>query len=954
MDALISQLTEAWGDVVTNDQSFDGVPSDWAARRAGYHTSLRDRADGRCLPYYENELDLRAIRQSAWLMLAQVPMAVSLRTGLTNYTISTGFDWQVSHQSPKYELLCERVLKSFVECACWETTLERESFGVEFGSGEFLAEIVLDGPDVSLETLEGDNLTEPHDPVQLEDWLGVSHLPLSWSFGIATKQNRAKPLFYHIVRNEAGTDFDCVKGDRIVHWKRNVPHKAKRGISDLFLPQRYLSRADKVVTNTALGAAIQAAIAYVVEHGPGQTRSAVDDAIGSLKNVVVKSDPLTGEQGVRTKKIVPGQRIDIPNGAKYHASLLGSNSSQIYISVMEALLRVVATIYHFPEHMITGYAGNNNLACHDDQTEVLTADGWKKFADITYSDSLATMNLNTDLLEYQRPSHIHRSWYSGEMYKIKSRDFDMAVTPNHRMIVSQHISVSVGGGKTRRTSNVRPWELQRIDSLTRGLSIVPMAVKEPTEDATYPEFFTLPGVDSRGNGCNGHIRGDRLLPMKPWLQFLGWFVSEGHTTSNGKKWHYPVGLSQNEGADADEIRYVLRQLPQLKFREYLKRKAGSANDCAGVRYNATADHYNWTAPDKGLWTWLREHCGTGSHSKRIPQFVFALPAVCKRWMLDAMIKADGRDLPNGFQLYFSVSPGLIDDVQRLAIECGYIAQIRKPNTNGTLVLSLRRPDMVKRDSARPMARKLDKSFVSTYGYEGEIFCATVNNGTLITRRNGCVAISGNSALVAESPFVQGRLADQAVRGARLKELYRKVLKAFFTSPWAIRRGYDWEEIELGLEITVSPPSIVTRDPVALTQALILQHDKGWVSARTAATELNRDYEAEQEQLAEEREAASGGGIPMGPDGQPVPGALSSLSRLQFKRNTAALDDVRRKYAAGEISRTQAAILLKGLGMPPSDVEELLNDADQGAPGRTALERTIAALESNRRDRWADY
>jgi len=68
------------------------------------------------------------------------------------------------------------------------------------------------------------------------------------------------------------------------------------------------------------------------------------------------------------------------------------------------------------------------------------------------------------------------------------------------------------------------------------------------------------------------------------------------------------------------------------------------------------------------------------------------------------------------------------------------------------------------------------------------------------------------------------------------------------------------------------------DPQNVAQALQIAYDNGWVSARTASTELGYDYQMEQKQIAVERQAQLdamvSGLIPtppgIGPDGQPLP------------------------------------------------------------------------------------
>jgi hypothetical protein len=357
--SLSARITEAWGDIVDRSEPyFDDITT--ARQRGQYASQRRDRLDGRFLPVYDNEVDLAVIRSMGRLMHERVPMAKAKTRRLTDYTISRGFDWTVTHESPELSSQLTAVCEAFVRDNKWTTEGERESFEAECVDGEFVADLRCEDGDIALALLTADCIVEPSDSRKLEEWKQIDY-PCSWSFGVATKEHFPNhPKWYHVVRDDGGSDWDLVPAKRMIHWKRNVPQQAKRGFSDHYTTHVYLGRADKVLANTAEGAAVQAAIAYIVEHVEGTTSRQAQNVIGNLTNTLIR-DPVTGAQS-RAKKIIPGQRVDIPYGMKYHAGLLGANASTIYIQVMESLIRLSGTVEAMPEHMITGFAGNNNFA----------------------------------------------------------------------------------------------------------------------------------------------------------------------------------------------------------------------------------------------------------------------------------------------------------------------------------------------------------------------------------------------------------------------------------------------------------------------------------------------------------------------------------------------------------------------------------------------------------------
>lgn len=823
----------------------------WLTQRMGYYTTIRHRSEGRYMPIYENEMDLKAIRAACYLLDAEHPVAISIRNRLIDYTISTGFDWTVEHDLVGLTKYLKAGVDETLENSSWCGELEQETFWREIIAGESIGFIDQSEGSLFLQTVEPECLTEPRNTMQLEDYYGIGY-PASWSFGVVTEQNRSRPRYYHFVFNDSGSDWDLKPSSDVWHWKRNVPLSAKRGAPDNFAPHKLLRAGEKVLDRTAAGAAIQASIAYIVEHAQGVPPDTISKLAAARQNNVVKRFDSLGN-GYNVNSVRAGQVIDIRNGAKFHAGLLGSVQSQIYIEVMDACMRMSGLQYAMPEHMVTGYAGNNNKACHSEDTEVLTSNGWIPISEMNYETSIATFKMDDGTLEYQRPYAIHKYMHSGEMVHFKSRDVDMLVTPNHKMIVSNHVSISVGG-KQVRTDELRGWELHRADSIPCKLMAIPFNVNPVRSSEPLDEYWTLPKLsrsEHKKNFYNVDSFTERKIPLIEWVRFIGWYVSEGWTTKQSSGC-YSVCLCQNEGDDANRIRSVLEKLP-FSWREVIAHKKGKKvpknKRVEGEQdYVTTEDNLNWICGDRALAFWLKENCGVRSGVKRLPDFVWGLSYEYKHELMQSAVMGDGRHLPNGSMLYFSTSSQLIDDMQRLAFECGYVAQIRKPHKTGVKSLSIRPSNKVIAGSVRQRIMKLDVDQSSRVIYEGFVYCASVPNATMITRRNGTVGISGNSSDTAESPFIQGRYANQNARAERLEALIKKICKKLIDLSGG---RWNWADVKAGLRINVSAPDIVTRDIKATTDALIAQKKEGWVSDRQAMTILQYDYDDMKEQIDSE-------------------------------------------------------------------------------------------------------
>ena len=81
-------------------------------------------------------------------------------------------------------------------------------------------------------------------------------------------------------------------------------------------------------------------------------------------------------------------------------------------------------------------AVGDKLACYDDRTEVLTATGWKKFSDLALTDRVATLDPSTGVFSYLFPTRLIQYTYAGPILRTHTDALDLAVTPNHRMWVS--------------------------------------------------------------------------------------------------------------------------------------------------------------------------------------------------------------------------------------------------------------------------------------------------------------------------------------------------------------------------------------------------------------------------------------------------------------------------------------------------------------------------------------
>lgn len=372
--------------------------------------------------------------------------------------------------------------------------------------------------------------------------------------------------------------------------------------------------------------------------------------------------------------------------------------------------------------------------CHSEDTEYLTEVGWKRFEDVADGVAVATMNTASGALEYQVPTERHSYSFEGELLHLQNRGIDAMVTPNHRFWTRPTAAMS-------RTP--KPWEFLAADTLATeclrgngGCMEIPVSASwrgRKIERFAIPPGGRINGRDGASPPSKNPHRdteraeravvkyANRDVSMDAFLQFLGYFISEGSTTER----RGPIMLSQNEGEVLERMVDVLKRL-----------------GFDPSRTEGRPGQYSLTICHSGLWEWLRENCGVGCSNKRLPRWVLDLEQEQIESLLNAMIEGDGNRPPLGTEdafVYSTTSRVLSDQLHEIALRLGYALTTREEDRGENR--SIRWISYGHRDSRHLLqARKQ----IRTVPYSGKVTCFTVPNGTLVTRRNGRVLISGNS------------------------------------------------------------------------------------------------------------------------------------------------------------------------------------------------------------------
>ena len=353
--------------------------------------------------------------------------------------------------------------------------------------------------------------------------------------------------------------------------------------------------------------------------------------------------------------------------------------------------------------------------CHDEKTEVLTKRGWLPHADVSRTDSVACFDLNTQNIEYQNPDEIIQSKYKGTMHLYEGKRYSACVTPNHRMVVMPNWIEPVGSDG--RTGRPRRW-------VKGEWSFV------ASSEITRAEF-SIPNA-----GLLNDLReADKVLIDKAKL--LGFWLSEGWKQSSG------VGLCQNEGAVHDDM---VETMERLKI-DYSQRVQTYEN--RRREYKPTTKWYIGRRNNREIVDWLRG-CGEGCDTKRIPSEAFGWPLAAKFALLEAFIDGDGSRSSTGHTRACTTSRVLADQLMIIAIELGRSVSISERNWP---IGSKNKPSWTIYIGCedRPNATMNISRNRTEVEYDGPIYCLKVPTGAYVTRRNGKVQITGNSAAFNNKP-----------------------------------------------------------------------------------------------------------------------------------------------------------------------------------------------------------
>ena len=206
-----------------------------------------------------------------------------------------------------------------------------------------------------------------------------------------------------------------------------------------------------------------------------------------------------------------------------------------------------------------------------------------------------------------------------------------------------------------------------------------------------------------------HWRRPYRFAGDDFIEFIGWFVTEGSVNWDPDSDTATIGLAQKDPQHRETI--------------------GALLDRMGLPVNRTANGFSFSS--KLFGRFLERLCGPDAATKRLPEFVWDCTVTQKRLLLDTLIDGDG----NEWGTFYTSSQDLAGDVLRLMLDLGM-----KPRYNDGSIWEIHLSTI---NDGFKSSRNVSESFV-----DGPMYRLAVEDFSIVMAgQNGKFQWAGVSAVV---------------------------------------------------------------------------------------------------------------------------------------------------------------------------------------------------------------
>lgn len=375
---------------------------------------------------------------------------------------------------------------------------------------------------------------------------------------------------------------------------------------------------------------------------------------------------------------------------------------------------------HAASQTLSRFGGNVVFGhCFSSDTEVLSESGWKTFDRLLVGEQVMTVSLSDGTSEWNPVKDVFSHSTFDKLVSFKSACIDARVTRDHAMVTVSRHARKMKDPLAQRT-------LRRV----------------PASELLDKVAFAVP--------MGGVNRQDDYPISDDMLRFVGWVVTEGNVyESNGYSGYIRIAQSDTPKGGMEHLEKTLFRLG-VKYTKKIRYQAQTVGHGQYRRYDAyrynisrrdpACDEFHRLCPQKQLQPWMLRL----SH---------------RQWkiLFETLILADGcknKAAKNSFQ--FASNKAVDADIMQAACAVnGWRTTVRERVRNGAAYFVV----TVNTNGIHTVGKTAEKVEVPNID---RVWCCSVDNQTLVVRRNGQAFVSGNTHRV--DSFVQ-RTVHAGVIGA---------------------------------------------------------------------------------------------------------------------------------------------------------------------------------------------
>jgi DNA polymerase elongation subunit (family B) len=344
--------------------------------------------------------------------------------------------------------------------------------------------------------------------------------------------------------------------------------------------------------------------------------------------------------------------------------------------------------------------------CLDEQTEILTKNGWRNRLTISKTDEVLSFNLFSKEYEYTPIIAKMESFYKGNMINYEQGRVNFCVTPNHKfpMIFTRN------EGKYTGTEEI--------------------CFEYANSIPTQRRRFILGSMGYKG-GKNNYFKDEEI-------KLCAWIITEGH---------FLPGSTREFGGGIYIYQSIKNEEKQNEIEKILK--------SLDIPYKKKIDRFFIPSAYATKYRILL------NNKKQIPELFFELPNHQMKLFLSEAIKGDGHKDEFSPSAYICTSDKiLVEQYQRLSVLAGYNAYIRQEDATECMHKKLLKPTItyyaciyIGDNYTIEHSPKWRKELF----YNGIVWCIQTSFQNFIIRRAGKVMVSGNSKIIDQLILSEAKL-----------------------------------------------------------------------------------------------------------------------------------------------------------------------------------------------------